>query len=442
MQFQPHVRNAEGKCDLPANTVARIQAGFEALGLAVGYEAHRVSDQIHWGRTWIDALQIVCLGKGVTPALARASAYAELAERFSGGMFYPVFEEQVRFHLPALYDAETSGFLNYAWLPGYLQAHPDRVTDALAIEDLLGRETHLTSAQMAEIKDSRMASHWVDGYSLVRNTTVKVPIHLVAYIHGSNGLAAGNTVEEAIIQAVCEIFERHATIQTVKPETVVPTVAAESIDIPMIQDMIRFYRRQNVEPLVKDLSLGGVLPVIGVLFVNRNLRSDRLEYRILNAGASFDLAEGLTRCFTEGMQGRTTLRSPRPELDRPVMPRSQVANLYLLMRCGISLKDISFLEKGETTAYRAARPQHLIEELEQLRAICRRLETDCIVVDHTHPLLGFPVVRVVIPRVSDFLPFLNRDILTSDTTKPASVWRGEAFKTAMRSFFTHRGEPR
>jgi len=442
VEFQNHIRNAYGKCDIPFNTIRRIKAGFEALGLELGYASYRVSEDIFWGRIWVDALKIVCLGKGITPELAEASAHAELAERFSGGLFYPVFEEQVRFNLPALYDEETSRFLNYEWMPGYIHAHQDTLENPLRMEDLLARETHLTDEQMADIKESRMAAHWVDGYSLVHDETVKVPINLVAYIHGSNGMAAGNTIEEAIIHASCEIFERHATIQTIKPETIVPTIDTESIDIPLIGALIQFYTGRNVRVVVKDLSLDGLLPVIGVLFVNHNLRSDRLEYRILNAGASFHLDEGLTRCFTEGMQGRTTLQSPRPELDRPVVHRSRVDNLYLLMRCGISLKDMSFLEQGETKQYTASKTpskiQDLFGELEALRAICRRLKTDCVIVDHTHPTLGFPVVRVIIPRVSDFLPFLGKDILTSEKTKPSAAWRGEEFKTTMRSFFLGR----
>ncbi len=435
VEFQNHIRNAYGKCDIPSHTIRRIKEGFEALGLEVGYSSHRVSKEIFWGRIWIDALKIVCLGKGITPEMAEASAYAELAERFAGGLFYPAFEEQVRFNVPALYDEETSRFLNYEWMPGYVHAHQDTLENPLRIEDLLARETHLTDDEMADIKDSRMAAHWVDGYSLVHDKTAKVPINLVAYVHGSNGMAAGNTIEEAIIQATCEIFERHATIQTIKPEMIVPTIDTESIDIPLIRTLIRFYTERNVRVVVKDLSLDGLLPVIGVLFVNHNLRSDRLEYRILNAGASFHLDEGLTRCFTEGMQGRTTLQSPRPELDRPVVARSRVDNLYLLMRCGISLKDISFLEQGETKKYAASKTQDLLGELEALRAICRRLETDCVIVDHTHRMLGFPVLRVIIPRVSDFLPFLGKDILTSEKTKPSTAWRGEEFKTTMRSFF-------
>ncbi|MEA3429216.1 MAG: hypothetical protein U9Q84_08430, partial [Thermodesulfobacteriota bacterium] len=91
MEFQNCVRNKYGKCDLPSNTISRIKDGLQKLHLNVEYSAFQVSDNIYWGEIWIDSIQIVCNGKGITPELAEASAYAELAERFSAGMFYPVF---------------------------------------------------------------------------------------------------------------------------------------------------------------------------------------------------------------------------------------------------------------------------------------------------------------------------------------------------------------
>jgi hypothetical protein len=120
MEFQNCVRNKYGKCDLPSNTISRIKDGLRKLHLDVEYSSFQVSDNIYWGRIWIDSIQIVCNGKGITPELAEASAYAELAERFSAGMFYPVFEERVRFNIPALYNEETDRFLNFEWMEGYV----------------------------------------------------------------------------------------------------------------------------------------------------------------------------------------------------------------------------------------------------------------------------------------------------------------------------------
>lgn len=437
MQFRNHIRNEYNKCDSPENTVNRIKQGFKRLGLQPEYAGVRVSDFLFWGRIWIDSLQIVCEGKGISPRLAEASAYAELTERLSAGLYYPVFEEQVRFHLPGIYSRETNRFLNYEWMPGYVRAHQAELDKALPIEELLRREDHLRGADLAEIRDCEMASHWVDGYSLLREDTVKVPVKLVGYIHGSNGIAAGNTIEEAMIQASCEILERYAQISIVKPETIVPSIDPGSVELDLIQQMMAFYARFNVGVTLKDLSFDGTLPVIGVFYTNRNLPQDRLEHRSLITGASFNLEEALMRCFTEGMQGKKTLLSPRPQFDRPVVPRSQVKDYYTLMRCGVSPTDISFLNKGEMRRFHPWHCRDILEEIERLKEIVRRLGTDCIVLNHTHPVLEFPVVRVIIPGVSDFLPFLPSTILTDEKTKPATAWKGETLKKIMQSFFIH-----
>ncbi len=436
MKFQNCVRNDYGKCDLPSNTISNIKDGFRRLHLNVEYSPFRVSDNIYWGRIWIDSIRIVCNGKGITPELAEASAYAELAERFSAGLFYPVFEERVRFNIPALYNEETDRFLNYEWMDGYVHAHQDELGEStLRIEDLLANESHLTDKDVDHIKNSRMARHWVDGFSIAREESVKVPVNFVVYIHASNGMAAGNTIEEAMVQASCEIFERYAQIQIIKPEKIVPSIDPDSVDNAVIKDMIKFYHGKNVDVIIKDLSFDGLLPCIGVLFINHNLSPSRLEHRILIPGVSFNLEEGLTRCFTESMQGRETLLTPRPQLDKPLVHRSRVNNFYLLMKCSISPKDISFLEQGEIGPYRNTKIKDIFGEIEEIKRICKLLNTDCIILDQTHPVLNFPVVRVIIPRISDFLPFLSQDILVSEATRPSATWRGSRFRKIMQSFF-------
>ncbi|OPL17334.1 MAG: hypothetical protein AVO38_01160 [delta proteobacterium ML8_D] len=435
MEFQNYIRNEYGKCDVPSNTIKRIKEGLQRLALDVEYSPFQVTENIHWGRVWIDSIKIICNGKGITPELAEASAYAELAERLSAGLFYPVFEEQVRFNVPGLYNEETRRFLNYEWMEGYVYSHQDDLENPLRIEDLLANETHLTHQDIRDLKNCRLAMHWVDGFSVVHGKTIKVPVNFVSYIHGSNGIAAGNTIEEAMIQATCEIFERYSQIQTIKFEKIIPSIDLNSVKNEVIRHMIDFYQGNNVDILIKDLSLDGLIPCIGVLFINNNLRRDLLEHRILIPGVSFNLEEALTRCFTESMQGRQTLLNPRPELDTSVVHRSQVNDYYMLMKCSISLKDISFLDQGETRSYRNIKINDVLGEIDEIKKICETFNTDYIVLNNTHPVLNFPVVRVVIPRISDFLPFLRQDVLTSGPTRPPASWRGEEFKNIMQSFF-------
>ncbi|MBW1828481.1 MAG: hypothetical protein JRI74_03585, partial [Deltaproteobacteria bacterium] len=61
-----------------------------------------------------------------------------------------------------------------------------------------------------------------------------------------------------------------------------------------------------------------------------------------------------------------------------------------------------------------------------------------VILDHTHPVLDFPVVRVVIPGVSDFLPFLKKDVLVAEKSKPSTAQRGREFVDVMKSFFAER----
>jgi len=436
MKLKNYVRNEFGKTDTPENTIKNIAAGFGRMGYDIRYMPFQVSEQIHWSQICVDAIQLQCQGKGLTPELSKASAHAELAERFSGGLFFQDFEEQVRFNMPALYSRQVNRFLNYEWLDGYVNSHQDDLKDDhLSIERLLCNQPHLYPSDIENIKNSQMARHWVDGYSIMQDKTVKVPINFIAYINASNGMAAGNTLEEALIQAACEVFERHTQIQIIKPEKNVPSIDKNTLKNSRLKSMLTFYENQNVEIILKDFSMGGRFPSIGVLFINHNLRPGRLEYKILVPGVSFNMDEALSRCLTEVMQGRDTLKMPTPNLDRPVLHRSRIENLYLLFKCCISQKDISFLEKGDIIPYRDSQSENILSEIEAIKKICRALETDFIVLDLTHPVLQFPVVRVVLPGISDFLPFVHKDILTSVDTNPDSAWRGENFKSVMNSFF-------
>ncbi|MBS3779677.1 MAG: YcaO-like family protein [Desulfovermiculus sp.] len=436
MHLTNYVRNQYNKCDTPENTLERITKGLARLGLGAEYSGVQAADCLYWGRVWIDSLHIVCEGKGTSRELARASAYAELVERLSAGMYYPAFEEQVRFHLPALHDSTTQDFLNYAWMDGYVLAHQDQLQEpCVQIEELLTGQTHPGPEAVKEIKDSEMARHWVNGYSLLQEKTVKVPMKFIAYIHGTNGIAAGNVREEALIQAACEVFERHTQIRVVKREEQVPSIDPNSIQDSFVREMLDFYAKNKVQVTLKDVSFGGLFPVVAAVYTNRNLPPDRLEHRTFIPGASFDTRDALSRCFTEGIQGKKSLQALRTQLDQPVRPKSEVDSFYLLMKCGVSPTDISFLEKGDIKPYQPRKAEDIDQELDSIKDICRRLGTDCIVLDHTHPIIDFPVVRVVMPGISDFLPFLPPDILTNERTKPSTAWKGEEYKRVAASFF-------
>jgi hypothetical protein len=81
-------------------------------------------------------------------------------------------------------------------LAGCVSAHQDSVPNPLRIEELLTHVATATPRALARIKALEHARRWVDGYSLIRERDLKVPLEYIHGISGTNGLAAGNTIEE------------------------------------------------------------------------------------------------------------------------------------------------------------------------------------------------------------------------------------------------------
>ena len=425
MEFRNHIRSDSGRCDAPENTMERVRDGFAKLGLSFVWESGLdLAGCIFWARLTNDpGIGVTTNGKGMTPQLTEASAYAEFAERFS----WP--SQWQSLSLGRILSSSGQRLIHHHWLRGHTICHQDDLAeDHLCIEDLLADRTYLDKQDIEEIKRFYLCQHWVDGYSLLQEKRVKVPFLFAEYIDASNGLAAGNSLEEAAIQASCEIFERYASREVLRGAPL-PTIELDSITDPAaaaagsgrspgaascgidayrdmsisaVERAAAFFRENNVDVIFKDMSLGGLLPCVGLLTVDHNLPSNHIEHRILQAGASFCMEEAAVRCFTERMQGRPGFM---PKYDREIVDEVTDYNMYLRER--VFEKDLSFLEPGDVVPLPRFSSGELAIEKEQVAAICRQLGTDCFVVDLTHPVVKFPVVRVTIPRVSDTMLYTS-----------------------------------
>jgi len=147
-----------------------------------------------------------CLGKGVTHIQSQASALCEAVERFSA---------QYQGNEP-LYSAKSSELdkrhCNFQQLVPYSPAQFSKFTDV---------EHPDSQLKQAAIPYTDEAVHWIPTWSLTKDEQVYVP--LVSCFANtpfdddrfgrwhSNGCAAGNTLEEAILQGMFELIERDAT---------------------------------------------------------------------------------------------------------------------------------------------------------------------------------------------------------------------------------------
>ena len=349
---------------------------------------------------YIDGLDFRAMGKGVNPACSTAGALAEGAEWLAS--------------------RETGD------LPGYLGAREHEVPDALPIQSLLDHVATATPPVLVRIRALDEAFHWVDGFSLIHGRTLKVPLEYAHVISGPNGKATGNNLEEAIVHATHEIFERRAHIAVLRNRMVVPTIDPGTVTHPAVRKQMAFFQSCGIEIILKDLSFGGVLPCLAAYFVDHNIPGEYQFRHFFKVGASFDREEALLRTFTEYAQGRRQHEFFTPgTVDRERLLAELLAHDFRSLRtqpddCDnflssfmfgfVPYRDAGFLREGELVPFDKG-PQYAdcLDDIAHARKICETLGKDYIVVDLTDPVIGFPVAQVIIPGYSDVLPFHPAD---------------------------------
>lgn len=393
MKLQSRIKVAHGRCADPQDTIARLEA---LIPPCHDYWIHEeaVSEHLHWAAMFIEKLDFRAMGKGASPAFSKAGALAEGAEWLTAR--------------------------DVGQLPGYVAAHQKDVPHALPIEELVSHVATATPPVIERIRRLDDAQHWVNGYSLSRDRTVKVPIEYIRLISGPNGKASGNFVEEAIVHATHEIFERRAHVTVLRNRMVVPTIDIETVRHPVIRRQIEFIRGKGIEVILKDLSFGGALPCIGAYFVDPHIPEEYQFRHFFKVGASFDREEALMRTFTEYTQGRR-----RDEFLAPGAPEESLAQilkhdfrrlktqgadcdnfLSAFMFGFVPYRRADFLREGDVVPFQSGpASRDCLDDITRARGICDLLGKEYLVVDLTDPDIGFPVVQVVIPGYSDVLPF-------------------------------------
>ncbi|MEI6072296.1 MAG: YcaO-like family protein [Verrucomicrobiae bacterium] len=399
MKLQSRIKIAHDRCVDPAETIARLDALIRPLH---DYWLHEetVAEHLHWTAMFIEGLEFRSMGKGVNPACSTAGALAEGAEWLAS--------------------RETGK------LPGYLGAREHEVPDALPIQSLLGHVATATPPILDRIRALDEAFHWVDGYSLIQERTLKVPLEYTQVISGPNGKATGNNIEEAVVHATHEVFERRAHITVLRNRMVVPTIDPATVTHPVAREQMAFFQSCGIEIILKDLSFGGVLPCLAAYFVDHNIPEDYQFRHFFKVGASFDREEALLRTFTEYAQGRRRQEFFAPDAENrgellanilahdfrslPTQPDDCDNFLSAFMFGFVPYRNAGFLRAGDLVPFDKG-PQYAdcLDDIAHARAICETLGKDFIAVDLTDPAIGFPVAQVIIPGYSDVLPFHPAD---------------------------------
>ena len=287
--------------DLPLEqTIANMSGFLAGLGIKIEIASWRNLVPNVWSLHIRDAHSPMCFtnGKGSTKESALASALGEYIERLNCNHFYNdqfwgedianaafVHYPQERWFKPGKKDALPKGLLDDYCLGIY---NPDGELRTSHFYDTNSGNTGRGICTLPYVRQS-------DG------EVVYFPTNLIDNLFLSNGMSAGNTLVEAQVQCLSEIFERAVKREILEGELALPDVPTDVLaKYPGIVAGIEELEKQGFPVLVKDASLGGEFPVMCVTLMN-----PRTGGVFASFGAHPSLEVALERSLTELLQGRS-----------------------------------------------------------------------------------------------------------------------------------------
>ncbi|PIK15207.1 OsmC domain/YcaO domain-containing protein [Halobacteriovorax sp. JY17] len=281
-------------------TIENMTGLLKDLGINIEIASWRNPVPHVWSVHIRDADSPICYtnGKGSTKDSALCSALGEYLERISNNYFYNDYYlgEEVA-------NAQFAHYPNEKWFK--------LTPNGKMPEGLMDKTLFNTYDVDGELR----AHHLIDTNSgnkergicalpFTRNSdqeTVYIPVNLIGNLFVSNGMSAGNTIFEARVQSLSEIFERAVKNQIILDEIALPDVPMEVLKrFPTILEGIKKLEEQGFPILIKDASLGGKFPVMCVTLMNPRTGG---VFASFGGHPKFEVA--LERSLTELLQGRS-----------------------------------------------------------------------------------------------------------------------------------------
>jgi ribosomal protein S12 methylthiotransferase accessory factor len=357
----------------PGETVRRFEEKLKKINLDILEGTERIDNgrldiPVYFSLCGQDAEEIIGtrkqMGKGGTPHQAEASAVMELAERFS---FFS-FKDNPR------------NFL--------LEEYRNIKDRALPFESI-AQSVHDDSLELDRAREvfSRLPLKWTRGYNLTKDKELLVPFDWFFTINEFNGTSAGNCQEEAILQGICEVVERHVSSVISLNRLKTPDIDLSSTVDPLVLELIKKYQKEGIKLYASDFSLNTGIPSIGVLAYDPSTFPGRSEI-VWTAGTTPNPQKALNRALTEVAQLAGDFNTSANYVASGLPKFKDLAEADFVMhpdkKIGISsLPDLS--------------NDNIKVEVENCIQALSKMGMEVILVDITHPKLGIPAFYTIIP---------------------------------------------
>ena len=408
--------------DLPLEeTIANMSALLADLGIKIEIASWRNIIPNVWSLHIRDAHSPMCFtnGKGATKESALASALGEYIERLNNNHFYAG-----AFWGEDIANAPFVHYPNERWFkPGKKDALPAEILDDYCLQ-IYNPDGELHASNLIDT-NSGNSERGICSLPFIRRSdgeTVYFPSNLVENLFVSNGMSAGNTLAEAQVQCLSEIFERAVKREILEGEITLPDVPQQVLaKYPGILAGIKGLEAQGFPVLVKDASLGGQYPVMCVTLMN-----PRTGGVFASFGAHPRLEVALERSLTELLQGRSfeglnDLPQPTFESNAVTEPNNFVEHFIdssgiVSWRFFSARADYDFVAWDFSSQGANANA----DEAETLFGILESLGKEVYITTHDH--LGAVACRILVPGYSEVYPVED---LVWDNTNKALLFRAD-----------------
>ena len=412
--------------DLPLEqTIANMTGVLAALGIKIEIASWRNLVPHVWSLHIRDAHSPMCFtnGKGSTKESALASALGEYIERLNNNHFYAG-----SFWGEDIANAAFVHYPNERWFkPGRKDALPAGILDAYCLK-IYNPDKELRSAHLIDTNSGNV-QRGICALPFVRQSdgaVVYFPSNLIENLFVSNGMSAGNTLAEAQVQCLSEIFERAVKREILETEIALPDVPHEVLaKYPGILAGIQELEAQGFPVLVKDASLGGRYPVMCVTLMN-----PRTGGVFASFGAHPSLEVALERSLTELLQGRSfeglnDLPQPTFTSNAVTEPNNFVEHFIdssgvVSWRFFSAKADFNFVEWDFSGQHQNDKMSRNTEESATLFGILKDLGKEAYMA--VYDQLGATACRILVPGYSEVYPV---DDLIWDNTNKALLFRAD-----------------
>ena len=366
----------QDKAIRPEDTVARFKEKLKQLDIDILKEVKRIDN----GRLDIPVFFSVCgedaqaitgtkkqMGKGSSPIQAEASACMELAERFS---FFAFKNTEDNFIVGDYQQMRNAGYpvLDSSRL---LQSVHDSRHDVPFLEALL----------------DGIPMQWTWATSLTTGVDTLIPFSWFFAINEFNGPSAGNTYEEAALQGLSEVVERHVCALINHEKIATPAIDPASVQDPVARELLAKFAKNNIELYLNDFSLDTGISTVAALAIDRSSFPATSEI-VYTAGTTPDPEKALIRAVTEVAQLAGDFNSGSNYVASGLPKPLSLEEVHYVTDSGLHT----------TIGQMPSLADHNIKtEVENCVAALARQDMEVFMLDATHPALQIPAIYTIIP---------------------------------------------